>query len=191
MSKSLKPEHTVAVQYMKTRLLCMALFFSVSGFSQSIDSDKAESNIFNLSYQAIKLSQWQETLSAYKGHILVVDLWATWCSSCLKRFPHMVEMNKKYADKNVKFISLLLEDPGEPEAIENAKNFLIKQKADFDHYFMDENIMVSFEELDLLGIPTVFIYSPEGELVHRLTGDNPNKQFTELDIENAINSLLK
>lgn len=163
----------------------------MSGVTQAHDSKTKEIIPFKLSYQDITLAQWPETISAYKGNILVVDMWATWCSSCLKRFPHMVEMNKKYSDKNVKFISLLLEDPEEPEAIENAKKFLIKQKAGFDHYFMNENIMVSFEKLDLLGIPTVFIYSPEGELVNRLTGDNPNKQFTELDIEKAINSLLK
>jgi len=181
----------VAVLNMKTSLLGIFLFITISGFTQTIDSNKTAPTTFKLSYKEIKLSQWQETISRYKGNILVVDMWATWCSSCLKRFPHMVEMNKKYADKNVKFISLLLEDPEEPEAIENAKNFLIKQKADFDHYFMDENIMVSFEKLDLLGIPTVFIYSSESELVNRLTGDNPNKQFTELDIEKAINSLLK
>jgi thiol-disulfide isomerase/thioredoxin len=176
---------------MKTSLLWISLFFVMSGITHAHDSKTKEITPFKLSYQDITLSQWPETISAYKGNILVVDMWATWCSSCLKRFPHMVEMNKKYAGKNVKFISLLLEDPEEPEAIESAKNFLIKQKADFDHYFMNENIMVSFEKLDLLGIPTVFIYSPEGELVNRLTGDNPNKQFTELDIENAINSLLK
>jgi thiol-disulfide isomerase/thioredoxin len=164
---------------------------SSSGFTQTHESKILEAGTFKLSYQDITLSQWPETISAYKGNILVVDMWATWCSSCLKRFPHMVEMNKKYRDKNVKFISLLLEDPEEPEAIDNAKRFLIKQKADFDHYFMNENIMVSFEKLDLLGIPTVFIYSPDGELVNRLTGDNPNKQFTEIDIEQAINGLLK
>jgi len=56
---------------------------------------------------------------------------------------------------------------------------------------MNENIMFSFEKLDLLGIPTVFIYSKKGVLDYRLTGDNPNKQFTEKDIENAINKLLE
>jgi thiol-disulfide isomerase/thioredoxin len=176
---------------MKTNLLCVALFLVLSVISQAHDIKVTAPKPFKLSYQDITLSQWQETISVYKGNILVVDMWATWCSSCLKRFPHMVEMNKKYTDKNVKFISLLLEDPEEPEAIENAKQFLIKQKADFDHYFMNENIMVSFEKLDLLGIPTVFIYSSEGDLAYRLTGDNPNKQFTELDIEHAINRLLK
>jgi len=176
------------VQSMKTRLLLALLFCSCVSFANNI---KNKSGNFKLNYQSVTFAQWQKVISAYKGSILVVDMWATWCSSCLTRFPHMVKMSKEYKDKGVKFTSLLLEDPEEPEAIENAKKFLIKQKADFDHYFMNENIMVSFEKLDLLGIPTVFIYSQDGALIFRLTGDNPNKQFTEKDIESAINKLLE
>ena len=181
----------VAVQSMKTRLLLALLFCSCVSFANNSDNKSDDkSDDFKLNYQSVTFTQWQKVITAYKGNILVVDMWATWCSSCLTRFPHMVKMSKDYDGKGVTFISLLLEDPEEPEAIENAKRFLIKQKADFDHYFMNENIMVSFEKLDLLGIPTVFIYSQDGNLVYRLTGDNPNKQFTEKDIESAINQLL-
>jgi len=175
------------VQSMKIKFFLVLLFISNCGIAKE---NKFVDNDFKLSYQSITLAQWPDVISAYKGKVLVVDMWATWCSSCLKRFPHMVKMNNDYKDKGVAFISLLLEDPEEPEAINAAKKFLIKQKANFDHYFMNENIMLSFEKLDLLGIPTVFIYSQNGKLTYRLTGDNPNKQFTEKDIEESINELL-
>ena len=146
---------------------------------------------FELDFTTVNYEQWLDTLTRFEGDVLVVDMWATWCISCLERFPHMVEMNKEYAGKGVRFISLLLEDPEEPEAIESAKGFLIKQKADFEHYFMNENLMLSFEKLNLLGIPAVFIYGTDGKLYQRLTGDNPNKQFTEKDIKDSIDKLLK
>jgi hypothetical protein len=41
-----------------------------------------------------------------------------------------------------------------------------------------------------LGIPAVYIYSKDGKLYSKLTGDNPNKQFTEQDIKDTINALL-
>ncbi len=145
--------------------------------------------------QYVDYAQWTAQLKTYHSKIVVVDYWATWCGSCLERFPHMVEMNKTYKNKGVQFVSMLLEDPEEPEAIESAKQFLSKQfksekKSGFDHYFMTENLMISFEKLDLIGIPAVFIYDDKGELIHRLTGDNPNNQFTELDIEQALNAML-
>ena len=173
---------------MKIKLALWVLFFS--GLSIANDG-KQSARPFKFNFTTVSFLQWQQTVSDHKGEILIVDLWATWCSSCLQRFPHMVSMSHQYKNNKVKFVSLLLEDPEEPEAIENAKQFLIKQKADFKHYFMNENIMVSFEKLDLLGIPTVFIYNIEGQLAYRLTGDNPNKQFTETDIEMAINKLLR
>ncbi len=143
----------------------------------------------NLKY--VDHQQWTAQLQQYQPNIVVVDFWATWCSSCLERFPHMVEMNRAYQKQGVQFVSMLLEDPEEPEAIARAKQFLLKQEADFDHYFMTENLMVSFEKLDLLGIPAVFIYDQQGRLAHRLTGDNPNNQFTETDIKNTLDQMLQ
>jgi hypothetical protein len=55
---------------------------------------------------------------------------------------------------------------------------------------MNENMMDAFEMLDLLGIPAVFIYDRNGQERIRLTGDNPNKQFTDKNVEEAIVSLL-
>jgi len=45
-------------------------------------------------------------------------------------------------------------------------------------------------KLDLLGIPAVFIYGPDGSLRYRLTGDDPNNQFTDADVDEAIEELL-
>ena len=63
-------------------------------------------------------------------------------------------------------------------------------KANFDHYHLDEALMNAFDKIDLLGIPAVLIYGKDGNERYRLTGDNPNKQFTEADIENAIKHLI-
>ena len=149
-----------------------------------------------LDLKYVDYPQWIEQLEHYQPKIVVVDFWATWCSSCLERFPHMVEMNKTYQSKGIQFVSMLLEDPEEPEAIERAKQFLSNQfkkgrNIGFDHFFMTENLMASFEKLDLIGIPAVFIYDQHGNLAHRLTGDNPNKQFTESDIEKVLKQMLK
>ncbi|WP_395376152.1 TlpA disulfide reductase family protein [Marinicella sp. W31] len=150
----------------------------------------SESLVSKTELKTTTLAEWPEKLKAYQPNIVVLDLWATWCISCLERFPHMVEMHNQYKDKGVIFVSLLLEDPEEPQAIEMARKFLDKQQADFDHYFMNENLMHSFEQLDLLGIPAVFIYASDGSLAYRLTNDNPNKQFTEGDVQTAIQTLL-
>ncbi len=178
----------VAVLNMKTNLFILFLCFTLTALSKDAVEEKNEA--FVLNFQTTTLDEWPKVLQSYNGKVLVVDMWATWCSSCLERFPHMVEMSDKYRPYDVAFISLLLEDPEEPEAIANAKRFLIKNKADFPHYFMNANLMKSFDQLDLLGIPAVYIYDQTGKKTHKLTGDNPNKQFTEKDIYDAVNGLI-
>lgn len=185
----------VAASNMSKSLTVMAMLLLASSAPATeapTDTDSTEP----VTVEGVSLSQWEQTLADYRSDIVVVDFWATWCSSCLDRFPHMVTMSTEFKDQPIQFVSMLLEDPEESEAMHQAHAFLNKQfqhnpPGRFDHYFMNENLMVSFEKLDLLGIPAVFIYDAQGNLSHRLTGDNPNNQFTEADIRNALLTMLQ
>jgi len=140
--------------------------------------------------QAISFTQWDEVLETQLGRITVVDFWASWCSPCIKRFPHMVQMHHNYEARGVHFISLNLDEQGDNESIDWANNFLGRIGADFPNYHMDENMTEAFERLDLLGLPTVKIYARDGTMAYRLSGDNPYQQFTEKDVESAVLELL-
>jgi thiol:disulfide interchange protein len=59
------------------------------------------------------------------------------------------------------------------------------------NYLMDEVIPDAFEKLDLLGVPAVYIYDSSGERRYKLTGDDPNNQFTEEDVEQAVEALVR
>lgn len=134
--------------------------------------------------------QWQQQLSAYRPAIVVVDMWATWCDTCVKRFPKMVALDREYRDRGVRFVSMLLEDPEEPGVVELAEAFLKRQNATFDNFRMVENLMESFERLDLIGLPAVLIYDRSGALKHKLTGDDPNDQADDADVEAALIAML-
>ena len=138
----------------------------------------------------VSFQQWDAVLDNGDGQITVVDYWASWCAPCIERFPHMVEMHHKYKDQGVRFLSLNLDEYDDEESIIWANDFLARIKAVFPNYHMNENMLTAFERLDLLGIPVVRIYAADGSELHRLSGDNPNKQFSEKDVENAILGLL-
>jgi thioredoxin-related protein len=86
---------------------------------------------------------------------------------------------------------MCLDDREDRVALERGREFLSRQKAVFENYLMDEGITDAFEKLRLQSIPAVLMYDREGTLYARLTGDNPSDQFTELDVENAIQELLQ
>ena len=91
---------------------------------------------------------------------------------------------------SVTFISMNLDDRNDIESLNAAEKFIQKMNAEFEHFRMDENLVIAFERINLISIPAVLIFNQEGSEAFRLTGDNPNKQFSENDIEQAIKQLL-
>ena len=139
----------------------------------------------------VTYSQWQERLAGYRGNVVVIDVWATWCSPCVQRFPHMVELSRKYGSRQgIRFVSISLDDRSDPAALELAHKFLIQQNATMDNYRMDEIVPDAFDKLGIQGIPAVFLYDRQGNLRYRLTGDDPNHQFTNEDVDRAVQNLL-
>ena len=144
----------------------------------------------HVTFERIGYEQWTQRLAELRGQIVVVDLWATWCSPCLRRFPHMVEMSRRFRGRGVTFVSLSLDNREDPQAVEAAREFVTRQRAFFPNYLLDENILQAFEKLDIAAVPAVFVYDRAGRRRYKLTGENPNKQFTEKDVEAAVTELL-
>lgn len=141
-------------------------------------------------FQPIRFEQWQRQLQSMKGHIVVVDVWATWCAPCIERFPHMVQLYDNYKDRGVEFVSMSVDDREDKAAVEQARQFIRRQKATFHNYLMDENIMQSFEKLGVQGIPDVFLYDRAGRLRYDLNGNDPNHQATLKDVDAALATLV-
>lgn len=163
-----------------------------AGETLPLDAPETTATPIDIALQPVTFEEWAAELDSMKGSIVVVDLWATWCIPCIERFPKMVEMSERYADSGVRFVSLSLDDRDDESTIPQVTAFLERNRATtMSNYLMNEIIPDAFEKLDLLGIPAVYIYGASGELAHRLTGDDPNNQFTEDDVEQAIEEMLR
>ena len=51
----------------------------------------------------------QVALADLKGKYLYVDIWATWCRPCLQQLPAMKELEEKYRDQNIEFVSISID----------------------------------------------------------------------------------
>jgi thiol-disulfide isomerase/thioredoxin len=140
--------------------------------------------------QVITLREWRTILAARRSEIVVADLWASWCVSCIERFPKMVEMADRFEGRGVHFVTLNLDDPRDRSGIDWSNDFLAGLGGPFSHYHLAENLSWSFEALDLMSLPVVLIYDVSGGERFRLSNDNPNRQFTEADVEAAVVALL-
>ncbi|MCH7773252.1 MAG: TlpA family protein disulfide reductase [Bacteroidetes bacterium] len=104
----------------------------------------------------------------YKGKIIIIDFWATWCGPCLASFPGMKKAVEKYEnDSWVKFLFINTWERVE-EKTKNAADFIAKNDYPF-HVLMDEDNKI-IEKYKVSGIPTKFIIDSEGNIRFKSIG---------------------
>jgi thiol-disulfide isomerase/thioredoxin len=64
-------------------------------------------------------------LDAYKGRVLVVNFWASWCGPCVREMPALAELSRQYAGKGVQFIGIGVDSE------QNIQSFLRKVPVDY------------------------------------------------------------
>ncbi len=56
------------------------------------------------------------TLSAYKGKVLLIDFWATWCGPCKVEIPHFIEFQQQFGPKGLQIVGISIDDTAEKMA---------------------------------------------------------------------------
>src|SRR5215218_622726 len=106
-------------------------------------------------------------LSDYKDKTVVLDLWATWCGPCRAEIPHLVELHKEYAGKNVEVIGLTTEDPNSAaeDVAAFAKEFNINYKLGWARGDVAQALMNGRPS-----IPQTFVIAPGGKIITKFMG---------------------
>ena len=116
-------------------------------------SDKALSDTFvSIDDKEVTFAQ---ILDLYKGENIFVDVWASWCSDCLKSLPKIKELQKQYPEMVFLFLSV-------DKKIDNWKNGITKHKIYGEHYFVKSGWDGDFGEfIDLDWTPRYMIIDKE------------------------------
>lgn len=118
-------------------------------------------------------------LSDYKGKIIILDFWATWCGPCRKGIPDLVSLQKSYKDKLV-VIGISLDD-------ERTKNdilpFMKEYGVNYPVVYGTYEVTMNYGSIQ--AIPTSFIIDQKGNIVDKYLGLVSKEIF-----ENRIKSLL-
>lgn len=119
-------------------------------------------------------------LSAYKGKVVLVDFWASWCAPCRESFPWLNKMQQKNSTKGLIIIGVNVD-----ENSEDAQQFLKKHPALFKLLFDPEGKHPLY--YNILGMPTTLIFDRKGILRHQHLGFKQKKtQEYEQIIEQAL-----
>ncbi len=126
----------------------------------------------NVTATEIRATDLEKSLKDNKGKVVLIDCWATWCAPCVKKFPHLVEMHKKYADKGLVCVSLSMDKYGldDDEYSKDAiLKFLRSKGAAFPNFIVAEPKKDEEPLLKLIGdfsaIPYMVMFDRAGKNV--------------------------
>ena len=105
------------------------------------------------------------SMKDFKGKVVVVDFWATWCGPCVAEMPHMKTLYAKYKDKGVAFLGVSLDQPKEDGGLDALKNFVEKRNIPWPQYYQGNFWESEFSKgWGVNAIPCIFVVDADGNL---------------------------
>ena len=94
-------------------------------------------------------------LSSYRGKVVLLDFWATWCVPCRGEIPHFVELQQKYGDRGLQIIGVSMDDSPEPV------------RAFYQQFHMNYPVVMGNAKTGelyggVLGLPIAFVIGKDG-----------------------------
>ena len=112
------------------------------------------------------------SLKKYRGKIVLLDFWATWCAPCRISIPELVELQKKYRDRGVAVLGISMDDP---QMFSDKFILAFKEKFKMNYPILraDQKVAMDYFATASMAIPTLFVINREGKIVDKIVGYAP------------------
>jgi thiol-disulfide isomerase/thioredoxin len=118
-------------------------------------------------------------LSNFKGKIVLLDFWATWCGPCRRQIPEFVELQKQYAGKGFSLLGIALDEEGAVVV----KPFVRQFGINYPVVIGDTHVSAAYGGIQAL--PTAVLIDRDSRIIQTFVGDRAKS-----DYERAIRSAL-
>ena len=178
---------------MKFKVILSILFFSsiiIAGCGnkakEAVPIKKSEPVVNKIKDDAVKAPDFELVntdgkkvkLSDYKGKIVIIDFWATWCPPCREEIPHFVELQKEYKD-DLTILGISLDTGTKNEVVP----FIKEYKINYPILFGTKEVVSDYG--DIQAIPTAFVIDQEGNIVNTFIGYHEKSVF-KAEIEKLL-----
>jgi len=128
------------------------------------------------------------TVGQYKGQVVLVNFWATWCSPCLTEMPWLISFQEKYGPRGFTVLGVSLDVDGRNAVVP----FIESRRFEVNNHreALDYPILLGTNDTGeafggIIGLPTSILFSRDGKKVKTITGI-----MNHDDVERAIQGLL-
>jgi thiol-disulfide isomerase/thioredoxin len=128
------------------------------------------------------------SLAQYKGKVVLVNFWATWCEPCQVEIPWLIEMQQKYAAKGFTVLGIAMDEEGASVVtpwVQKERFDVNGSKSQMNYPIVIGNDAAADKFGGLFGYPTSLLITRDGKIVQRITGI-----INEEEISKSIESQL-
>jgi thiol-disulfide isomerase/thioredoxin len=127
----------------------------------------------------------EQSLEAYRGQVVILDIWATWCGPCIKEIPDFIQLRAKYASQGFEIVGVSI-DPiaqqgGGAAAV---APFMKRYNINYPIWMINDAAALGQYPMGQ-GIPTTYVIDRNGRVAQKYIGARPMSVF-----ENDIKALL-
>ncbi|MFN0168770.1 MAG: TlpA family protein disulfide reductase [Bryobacteraceae bacterium] len=155
--------------------LLMLSVATISGITLKKEAERKRAPDFELKNGEGKIVR----LSDYKGKVVLIDFWATWCGPCKAEIPWLIEMSKKYEADGLVVLGISMDSEGWPVV----KPFMEKMSITYPILMGTKRAAYLYGDVDAL--PVAFFVDREQRVAAIHSGAASRKQF-----EQAVMALL-
>jgi thiol-disulfide isomerase/thioredoxin len=107
----------------------------------------------------------QRSLGDWRGQVVLLNLWASWCAPCRTEMPSLAQMQRRFGSKDFEVVAISV-DRGGPKV---AQKFLDETQSRLLRLYVDPSAK-SIETISALGLPATVLIDRQGREIGRLLG---------------------
>lgn len=120
----------------------------------------------------------KQALAAERGKVVVLNLWATWCTSCLKEIPDLMQLEREQKGKGMSLLAVGMDDPAELGRIRAFRDkffpgFRTSLRSEAEMDTVVSVVDPAWNEL----LPTTYLIGRDGKVVKRIQGKKSLEEF--------------
>jgi thiol-disulfide isomerase/thioredoxin len=115
-------------------------------------------------FKATNLANQQISLAAYRGKVVVLDFFATWCGPCKESLPHMVELHRKYSGKGLQILGVSADDESDRLYV---KVFVSDLNLPYPVFIANEDLQADY---GLRSVPMIVVINKKGIVAEKYMG---------------------
>ena len=130
-----------------------------------------------------KLSDGSDvTFSSYKGKVVLLSFWASWCGPCRRELPAYNKTYETYKDKGFEIVAISVD-----RDTASAQGFIDKLDGGVNYTLLLDAKSMVMGRFDIVSMPTSFLIGPDGKVLHKEVGFSDEKLA---EMEKKIEAVL-